>query len=96
MKIREENYGISKEEADSLRKYCQKANIDDQMKLLQYSFDSNPDISSDIYYSLVNGLSYDKMMKARYIPINRYDFYAYQRKCMSMFRQYLVSVGKWN
>lgn len=95
MKTREANYGIGKEEAESLRKYCQSATIEEQQILFQYSYQSNKQIYPDIFYSLVNGLSYDKLMKARYIPMNRNDFYGYQRKCLMMFREHLVSEHKW-
>ena len=95
MRTREEKYGIGKDEAESLRKYCQSASIEEQAIILRYSYESNKQIYPDIFYSLVNGLSYDKLMKARYIPMNRNDFYGYQRKCLTMFREYLASKHKW-
>lgn len=46
----------------------------------------NADIASDLYYSIVTGISYDELTKVRYIPIGKADFYGYRRKCLAQIR----------
>ena len=44
-----------------------------------------PGIELLVYESIVTNKSYDRIMKTKYIPAKRDDFYAYKRKAMAMF-----------
>lgn len=78
-----------------MKEYCRKACAADKVLILHAAEDANPSIANELFYSLVNGLSYDRMMKCKYIPLKRDDFYAYQRKCLATFRNFLLMHGKW-
>lgn len=89
--------GFDNEEQKKLKAFCQGKDYGlYEMRLLaEAAVSANQDLSNDIYYSLVSGLSYDKLMSIKYIPISKSDFYAYQRKCLAIFRNLLIMCGKW-
>lgn len=89
------DYGFEKNEEKKLKEYCRQSDFNDHKLLLDTAISVNPFIASDIYYSLVRGISYDDLLKVRYIPLPKSDFYGYQRKCLSMFRNMLLFYNKW-
>lgn len=89
------DYGFRDGEEKLLKDYCRKEGFSDQETLLQSAISSNPAIAGDLFYSLLNGLSYDSLIKIKYIPYSKGDFYAYQRRCLSVFRNFLLLYGKW-
>ena len=90
-----EKYGFEPGEEKRLKEYCKNEGFSDHDILLQSAISSNPQIAVDLFYSLINGISYDRLMTLKYIPIPKTDFYGYQRKCLSMFRNLLLFYGKW-
>lgn len=90
-----QEYGFALGEEKELKEYCKKADFGDHDILLQSAISSNPAIAADLYYSLVTGLSFDKISNFRYIPIPKVDFYGYQRNCLAIFRNLLIMCGKW-
>ena len=46
--------------------------------LCEAAISINAEIADDIVYSLVNGISYEKINTIKTIPINRVAFYKYQ------------------
>lgn len=90
-----QEYGFDPGEEKKLKEYCQSADFTDHDILLQAAISSNPAIAADIYYSLVKGLSFERISNIRYIPIPKADFYGYQRNCLAIFRNLLVMCGKW-
>ena len=89
------DYGFEKGEEKSLKEYCRLESFADHETLLQSAISANPAIAGDLFYSLLNGLSYDSLIKIKYIPYSKCDFYAYQRRCLSVFRNFLLLYGKW-
>lgn len=90
-----QDYGIDKDEEKRLKKYCRSPDFMEHDTLLQASISSNPAIASDIYYSLVKGVSFERINNIEYIPIPKVDFYGYQRNCLAIFRNLLIMCGKW-
>lgn len=90
-----QDYGFDVGEEYKLKEYCKIADQSDQSDLLQAAYCANPCIAHELWYTLITGLSYDKITKIHYIPISRNDFYAYQRNCLSNFRNFLLLKGKW-
>lgn len=89
------DYGFEAGEEIKLKEYCRKEGFSDYDTLLNAAVSANPAIAGDLFYSLLNGLSYDSLIKIKYIPYSKGDFYAYQRRCLSMFRNFLLLYGKW-
>lgn len=98
MRVREtsyRDYGFDEGEEKRLKAYCRKKDFSDNKLLLDASEHANPDISDDLYYSIVANVSYDDLCKIKYIPLPKVDFYGYQRKCLRMFRNLLMFNRKW-
>lgn len=98
MKTREKgyhDYGFDSGEEKKLKAYCRNKNFSDHKTLMDSAISSNPYIAPDLYYSIAGGVSYDDLMKIKYIPLPKTDFYGYQRKCLSIFRNFLLMYGKW-
>lgn len=81
------DYGFTAEEYKDLKAYCKSAYFREHAELLRCAIQSNPDISNDLYYSLVSGLSYDDIDRIKYVAISKVDFYGYQRKCLGLFKE---------
>ena len=90
-----QQYGFAPGEEQDLKHYCRSPDFTDHDTLLQAAIASNPSIAADLYYSLVRGLSFDRLNDVRYIPIPKVDFYGYQRNCLAIFRNLLIMCGKW-
>lgn len=90
-----QEYGFYPEEEKRLKEYCQKSDFSDHDTLLQAALSANPSIAADLYYSLVTGLSFDKLSNYRYIPIPKVDFYGYQRNCLWIFKDLMILYRKW-
>lgn len=101
MKTREKGYenhyrffGFDSDEAKKLKAFCRRPDFAEHKLLLDSAISANPTIASDLYYSLVNGISYDSLSKIKYIPLPQVDFYGYQRKCLFIFRNQLLINNK--
>lgn len=90
-----QDYGFAPGEEEQLKEYCRKSDFTEHDILLQAAITSNPALAADLYYSLVNGLSFDRISNIKYIPIPKADFYGYQRNCLAIFMNLLVMYGKW-
>lgn len=90
-----QEYGFDEGEESRLREYCHSPEFTDHDTLLQAAISSNPAIAADLYYSLVRGLSYERISNIKYIPIPKVDFYGYRRNCLAVFRNLLLMYGKW-
>lgn len=98
MKIREmgyRDYGFDNGEEKRLKAYCRSSEFSEHKSLLDSAISSCPCIAPDLYYSIVGGVSYDDLIKIKCIPLPKADFYGYQRKCLSIFRNFLLFYGKW-
>lgn len=94
MRVREKgflDYGISPEEEQKLLGYCRKASTsagaDVSNKLFSITQEVNACISSELYISLVWGLSYDKISMFRDVQYSKVDFYGYRRMCLAELKK---------
>ena len=88
MKTREtsyEDYGFDINEAKRLKEYCRSPHFSDHKTLMDSAISANPCIASDLYYSITSGVSYEDLIKIKYIPLPKTDFYGYQRRCLATF-----------
>lgn len=80
------DFGVYPEDINRLRDICQKATQEQRHDILHCCISScPPGIELLVYESIVTNKSYDRIMKTKYIPAKRDDFYAYKRKAMAMF-----------
>lgn len=80
------DFGVYPEDINRLKNICQKATPEQRHDILHCCISScPPGIELMVYESIVTNKSYDRIMKTKYIPAKRDDFYAYKRKAMAMF-----------
>ena len=98
MRIREKgfaDYGFVPGELDKLKAWCQKSDFSEEFLLLESAKMANASIFNDIYFSIVRGVSYEKMDFKAYQNIDKGSFYGYQRKTLAIFRAGLIECGRY-
>ena len=89
------DYGFSQGEETKLKEWCRKPDFTEEFLLLESAKMANKDIFNDIYFSIVRGVSYEKMDFKVYQNIGKGDFYGYQRKTLAIFRDGLIECGRY-
>lgn len=84
------DYGFEPGEEKRLIRYCRSNEFDRNQELLIYSISANETLANDIYYSIVNDISFEDLTKIKYIPASKNDFYAYRRKTLANMRNWLI------
>lgn len=80
------DWGVRQEDVEILKDICRNATADRKKDILNCCRNACPKgIENFVYESITLNRSYDKIMKNKYIPIKKDDFYAYKRKSMAMF-----------
>lgn len=90
------DYDFKSGEEKQLKKYCRGPDFGECDMLKQSAILSNPLLSEELYESIVEGVSYDKMSTTKDLHISKNDFYGYQRKCLWIFKNLLRQQGKWH
>lgn len=83
------DYGVSKERAKQLLKYCREC--DETFLIRRAAEQENSSISDSLFQSVTKGLSYERLMGKEYIPIEKKDFYGYRRKMLSVLDKLLTN-----
>lgn len=89
-------YGIAPEDVKTLRNYCRNMGQEDRLRLFQCAISNAPGLELLIYESLTEGVGYDRLDRKRGVPAKSDDFYAYQRKTVAEFYDWLRMTGRWN
>lgn len=89
------DYGFSPGEETKLKEWCRKPDFAEEFLLLESAKMANASIFNDIYFSVVRGVSYEKMDFKVYQNIGKGDFYGYQRKTLAIFREALIECGRY-
>lgn len=89
-------YGISPEDAKKLRNYCRNMDQEDKLRLFQCAISKAPGLELLIYESITEGIGYISLRRMRGgIPAKADDFYAYQRRTLADFYDWLRMTGRW-
>lgn len=78
------DYGFEAGEERQLKTACRKTDFKTITLLVVAAFRANHELWLDLVYSLVKGLSYERLPEQP--NINKVDFYAYRRKCLYNFK----------
>ncbi len=89
------DYGFSPGESDKLKAWCQRPDFSEEFLLLESAKMAHESIFNDLYFSIVKGLSYEKMDSKVYQSIGKGDFYGHQRKTLAIFRKALIECGRY-
>lgn len=87
-----EDYGFLPGEKKSIKEISKKRDFRIFMAMTIAAHRANSGIAEDLIYSIVKGISYDKLSAVSYIPVIREDFYAYRRKCLFLFKRILTEM----
>nr|DAG08584.1 MAG TPA: hypothetical protein [Caudoviricetes sp.] len=89
-------YGISPEDVKKLRNYCRNMGQEDRLRLFQCAISKAPGLELLIYESITEGIGYISLRRRRGgIPAKADDFYAYQRRTLADFYDWLRMTGRW-
>lgn len=89
------DYGFQPGEEKQLKEWCKAPDFNEEFLLLESAKKANDNIHNNIYFSIVKGLSYDKLDKKVYQIYIKGDFYGYQRKTLALFRDALIECGRY-
>lgn len=82
-----DDYGFAPGEEKRLKELCREKNFKTYILIHLAARKACPDMAEDIAYSLLKGLSYEKILFIHSLPISKNDFYAYRRKCLYFFKR---------
>lgn len=88
------DYGINEEEMKKIRAYCLNLDEKESALLQQVCEETNPFIAEQLYESLTEKKSYEKIDVENFIHLNREDFYGYQRLAVAKFHRILILTGE--
>jgi hypothetical protein len=84
------DYGFAdRAEAKELILHCRKLDREELELLKEAAERANPGLADVLVESLVHGQSYAKLIRTERIPICEKDFYAYRRKALGVFREFI-------
>lgn len=89
------DYGLTREEAKKILEWCKKPDFEENVLLLECAKKAHYYIFNDIYFSLVKGLSYEKIDQKSYQELGKEDFYGHRRKTLALFRDALKEKNKY-
>lgn len=87
MTVREtkfEDYGLFKPQIEEVMKYCRKNTVESNAVVFNCAFETNEGVGADIFYSLTQDVSWERLDAIKTVMYGKGDFYAYRRKCMAL------------
>lgn len=90
------DHGVFPEDEEKLKRYCRNLSVEERLRLFQCAISSAPGLEIAVYESLVTGEGYRTLIRhGRQILIKEDDFYAYRRKALAEFYDWLRLTGHW-
>lgn len=91
------DHGVYPEDEGRLRVYCRKEiGREERLRLFQCAISAAPGLEMEVYESITTGAGYRTQIKrGKQIPAKEDDFYAYQRKTLAEFYDWLRMTGRW-
>lgn len=89
------DYGFRPGEENQFMEFCRQPNFTEGFLLLECVKKSNAVIGGDVYFSLIKGLSWEKLDVRTMQQYNKNDFYGYRRKTLGLFRAALIECGRY-
>lgn len=78
------DYGLTQGQEKEVCEWLKRHHGTEERKIIyDMALDVKASIADDMVYSLVNGLSYDRLSVIKNISYSKNDFYAYRRKLVS-------------
>ena len=89
------DYGFLNQEENLLKKWCRSIDFSEETLLLECAKKVNHRICNEIYYSIVKGVSFERLDQKNYVDCGKGDFYGYQRKTLATFKEALIKCGRY-
>lgn len=90
MRIKNAGYMIDEGHVQQILQAVRQGGLEMRNALMCAAYQTYSEIADDLYISILYGLSYDYMTTyVREIPLNKYSFYGYRRKVISMLGKML-------
>lgn len=85
-----QHYGIDQERGKELLLLARQEK--NRNLLIQAAKESNPELAHYLVMSLSCGMSYAKIYKREFVPLQENDFYGYRRKALAIFNRLLTDM----
>ena len=89
------HYCMTEEEVKKILEWCKNPDFEENVLLLECAKKAHYYIFNDIYFSLVKGLSYEKIDQKSYQELGKEDFYGHRRKTLALFRDALIERNRY-
>ena len=90
-----QDYGITEEEKLYILEFCRKADDEQRLVIKNALAELNPYIAPYVFYSLVDGMSYEDICSKNYLYIGKGDFYGHRRQGMAAIKRWMILYGIW-
>ena len=92
------DHGVFQDDEKALKEYCKSnMSMEERLILFQCAISAAPGLEISVYDSLTTGDGYRTLeRRGRKIPAKEDDFYAYRRKALAEFYDWLRLTGRWN
>ena len=84
------DYGIA-DKVDQIKRYCMQNSDESNAILFKCAFEANCMIGADLFYSLSQDVSWERLDAIKYVGYSKVDFYGYRRLCMYLVSQCIQS-----
>lgn len=81
------DYGMTEEDREKVKEFCKNARAAEKAFILSICLEVKEDIATDLYYSLIKNLSFERIEKANLLYMKRDDFYGYKKKVIYQILQ---------
>lgn len=98
MRTREKSYsdyGITDSEVKYIKEFCRNSTKPQQQIIKSALSCLDSYIAPFIFYSLVDGLSYEDLCAKHYIYMGKGDFYGYRRQGMDAIKRWMILCNVW-
>ena len=90
------DHGVFPGDEEKIKLYCRNLSVEERLRLFQCAISAAPGLEITIYESLITGMGYRTLIKCgRQIPAKEDDFYAYRRKTLAEFYDWLRMTRRW-
>jgi hypothetical protein len=76
------DYGLNEQDVENVIRFCRKNTNESNKKVFECSFKANSAIGADLYYSLSQDVSFERLDAIKSIAYSKSDFYGYRRYCV--------------
>ena len=87
------DYGFRHGEEKYIKQLAMQPGYEQRLLLYDSAYEANNALADDVIYSIISGVSYDEIIKIKYIPATRADFYGYCRATLALFREKIREYG---